>query len=448
VILHQRAQRLLDELSAAGRLGGPEVASVVACHPCFQNLDYPLAHPPLLIDSAALPQITALTEAYVALLEKLIGLYRTTAEIRRFMDLGAAAEELIDAEGAVDRAITVCRLDGYVDRVSGQIRILENNADSPAGTLFTPRLNRLTRTLIGEHFSAPPLLPMDDGDPFLDLLLSSVAPFRRDGRPLRAAVLQMRGRANRESHEVAAALHALGQDCQVIDPRDMILTDDGLGTVEGPLDLVWNKINTAIWNELVTEAPGIVDTFAQAARHAGAPVMLNAYGARHVAEAKTSLALLHTPRFAGFFTAAERSLIEALVPWTAKLERDAVVRYEGDDWPLEKLLIERQRDLVLKDRYDIRGDGVTIGRAESAERWRDKLAAAWNSGTSVQRHVEPAQYAVRLAGDDVSADLNVSLDSFVFGGRLVGLGAKASPHAKVNLFQGGSKLSVLLVPDE
>ena len=35
-----------------------------------------------------------------------------------------------------------------------------------------------------------------------------------------------------------------------------------------------------------------------------------------------------------------------------------------------------------------------------------------------------------------------SLDSFVFGGRLCGLGSKAGLGHKVNLFQGGRKLAV------
>lgn len=447
MILRRRAERLLDQLSRSGRMSPAAVAAAAARHPRFQNIDYPFAFPPLLIDSAALPGIRGLAESYVALLEKVVRLYRSRAEVRRFLDLGSAAEELIDAEGEVERAITICRLDGYVDRASGRLRLLENNADSPAGTLFTPRLNRLARELIGDELDAPPLLPMDDGDPFIDLLLDSAPRRAADGRPLHMAVLQPRGRANRESDELAAALRARGQRCAVVDPRDLALTDDGLVFSGAPLDVVWNKINTAVWNELIAEAPEIVDILARAARHAAAPTMLNSYGARHVAEAKTSLALLHDPRFDSLFTAEEKALVETLVPWTAKLERDATVRFEGEDWPLETLLRERQDDLVLKDRYDIRGDGVTIGRAESGQDWQDKVAAAWGTGASVQRHVAPALYPVALVGSDGRSELNVSLDSFVFRGRLVGLGAKASRHHKVNLFQGGSKLSVILAPD-
>jgi len=331
--------------------------------------------------------------------------------------------------------------------VSGQLRILENNADSPAGTLFTSRLNRLTRELAEGHCLAPPLLPMDDGDPFIDVLLESRPQRDKSRHSLRTAVFQVRGRANRESEEVAAALRSRGHISHVVDPREVKLTDDGLVYLDGPLDVVWNKINIGVWTGLVSEAPEVVDTLARTAGHANAPVMLNSYGSRHVAEAKTSLALLHDPRFRDRFTPKEHTLVETLVPWTARLDRDATVTYEDDDWPLKKLLLERQQELVLKDQYDIRGDGVTIGLAESAAQWKDKIESSWGTGASVQRYVKPAQYSVQLIGTEGPQDCNVSLDSFVFCGRLVGFGAKASRGHKVNLFQGGSKLAVIMIPN-
>jgi hypothetical protein len=175
--------------------------------------------------------------------------------------------------------------------------------------------------------------------------------------------------------------------------------------------------------------------------------MLNSFAARHVAETKTSLALLHDRRFHDRFGQDDRELIERLVPWTIRLDRDAVADVDGREWRVPDLAAGRRRDLVLKQRYDIRGDGVTVGCAVGADEWNAAIAGAWDSGAVLQRYVAPARYPVLRAGDDRPLDLNVSLDSFVFDGRLVGLGAKASAGAKVNLFQGGSKLAVVAVPN-
>jgi hypothetical protein len=429
-------RRLLAQVAA---LDEAEVQRFAAAQPVFQNISYPLALPPLMVDGARLAEHRADVEAYVALLEKVVALYGSSAEVRRFFGLDAAAGELIAAEGHPARAIRVCRLDGYVEASTGRMQILENNADCPAGTLFTPRLNRMIRHLLGGALPAP-CLAMDDGDPFTATLLAGFAP----GQAIAAAVLQLRGRGNRESDEVAAVLRGAGHACAVVDPRELALSDDGLCARGQRLDLVWNKINTAAWVELLPEAPGLVELLARTSGHPARPRLVNSFGARYVAEAKTSLALLHAEAHAARFTAEERALVARLVPWTARLDRDAEVAFEGERWPLAALVGARQADLVLKQRYDIRGDGVTIGRSTTAVAWRDAIEAAWGTGAVVQRHVAPTRYPVRLVGSAELAEHNVSLDSFVFDGALVGLGAKASVHDKVNLFQGGSKLAVVV----
>jgi hypothetical protein len=429
-------ERLLAALP--GELDDAEASRWIAGQPAFQNIAYPVALPPLVVDGRRLDEHRATVEAYVALLEKLIALYRGDREVRALFGLGPVADELIDAEGPPVREIRVCRLDGYVEQGTGRLQILENNADCPAGTLFTPRLNAIVRRLIGAR--APrPRLPMDDGDPFTALLAGEAT-----GRGLEIAVLQLRGRSNRESHEVAAVLNAAGHRTSVVDPRELELTADGLVAAGRRLDVVWNKINTAAFCELVTEAPELVGRLAAAARHPGAPRMINSHGARHVAEAKTSLAVLHSAELAGRVTDDERALIARVVPWTVRLDRDAEVEYDGSRWPLATLTVERRAELVLKQRYDIRGDGVTIGRATPPDAWDAAIAAAWGTGAVLQRYVAPTRYPVRLLGGGPPAELNTSLDSFVFDGRLVGLGAKASARDKVNLFQGGSKLAVVV----
>jgi hypothetical protein len=230
----------------------------------------------------------------------------------------------------------------------------------------------------------------------------------------------------------------------VVDPREVEPGDGGLTFAGRRIDLVWNKINTVAWNTLVAEAPGVVARWGEALRR-GTPVHLNAFGARYVAEAKTCLALLHDPRFRDRFTPEEQALVEALVPWTRKLERGQEVEFQGQRRELVSLVIERPADFVVKQQYDIRGDGVTVGRSTDPALWRRTVEEACGTGSVVQRYVPPTTYDVALAHEGLPVTaMKVSLDSFVFAGRLVGFGAKASLNDRVNLFQGGSKLAVLL----
>jgi hypothetical protein len=271
-------------------------------------------------------------------------------------------------------------------------------------------------------------------------LLRAFAP----GRRIAAAILQIRDRGNRESDEVAALLRAAGHSCAVVDPRELELSDAGLYVRGVRLDVVWNKINTGAWIELLAAAPELVGRMVRTCGHPLAPRLVNSFGARYVAEAKTSLALLHASAHAARFTAAEHELITRLVPWTIRLDRDAEAEFDGRMWPIAELVAARQPELVLKQRYDIRGEGVVIGRSVPSTGWREAVDACWDTGAVVQRYVCPKRYPVRLLGSTEVAELNVSLDSFVFDGALVGLGAKASAQDKVNVFQGGSKLAVVV----
>lgn len=443
-----RAEDLRESIQRDSSLEPGRVAAFLSTQPCFQNKDFPFALTPLLVLQKRLAEARPWIEAYVRLLEKIVALYRGNASVRAFYGLAPAAERLIEAEPEAPRSVSICRLDGYLTGDDLTMRLLENNADSPAGTFFTPRLNTIARKLLQSHLhAAQPILPMDQGQPFLEALLQG---YRDAGgtetKPF-VAVLQPEGRSNRESLEIAAAMNADGWPAAVADPRDLEIASTGIFHRGKRVELIWNKINTGLWNTIVAETPRIVDIFVKMLQHPRRPVHFNSIGARHVAEAKTSLAFVHDPRFAALFSAEEQAVISRLVPWTVKLERGSQVAFEGRLTDLAELLRRRQPDLVVKQQYDIRGDGVTVGRSTDAAVWQKNIDANWNTGAVVQRYVPPAKYPVVLAGASNPVPMNISLDSFVFNGKLVGLGAKASVHDKVNVFQGGSKLPVIVTSD-
>jgi len=69
-------------------------------------------------------------------------------------------------------------------------------------------------------------------------------------------------------------------------------------------------------------------------------------------------------------------------------------------------------------------------------------------GFVVQRYIQPMTYPIiSFQRKPLVLPMNVSIDSFMFGGRLVGFGSKASLEDKVNLFKGGQKLAVKVVED-
>ncbi|CRK57282.1 OrfE protein [Alloactinosynnema sp. L-07] len=405
----------------------------------FRNKDFPLSPVPVLIDHGAATEYAAAVEKYVQLLNKIIRLYVAEDSVRRWYGLTAEEEALVLADQRLGGEVAVCRLDGYLEQGTERPVLLENNADAPAGTLFTARINHLVRGLLADlgaraHWS--PLTYAED-----TALLSTLrACARRAGAPEpgHIAILQPTGAANRESVETVEVLRRAGVEAFLADPRDARLVGKRVFFGDKPADACWNKVNTATWRTLLAEDPATVHRLLDIVTDAEF-VHVNPFGARYVAESKLSLALPREPEFAHLFTDDDRALVESLLPWGRRLTPRATAENGAS---LADDLVENQAAYVLKEAYDIRGDGVTIGRAVSRSSWLAAVARGLDEGHLVQRHVAPAAYpTVRRDGPRVVA-MPISLDTYLFNGRVAGFGSKASLNARVNVFQGGQKLAV------
>jgi hypothetical protein len=415
------------------------IDDALADGPVFRNRDFPLSPVPVLVRAERAERLASLLARYVELLGKIVGWYRERPEVRAFYGLGPAADRLIEADRALGDAPWVCRLDGYLEAGTERLRVLENNADAPAGTLFTARINGMLARIRPGAQSA---MTYAGERLFLDALREAARDAaRRDagrcGDPAHLAILQPEGAANVESVELVTCMRAAGLDAFLADPRTIDVAGDRVRFGGRPADLCWNKVNTVTWRAYCADE-SFVDRWERAVRDT-AMVHVNPFGARYVAENKLTLALPYQPEFAGLFTAEEKALAAELLPWSRKLTPEAL---DSDGSPLADRLLADPREYVLKQHYDIRGDGVTIGHDCAPAVWREAVAEGSRGGHLVQRRVIPTCYPVVHAGSDQVCPMPISLDTYLFGGRVAGFGSKASRNSKINIFQGGQKLAV------
>lgn len=426
---------------------GPLLDKAVGKAPPFRNVDYPLSPLPLYVQHAAAAAQVPVLERYVALLGRIVELYRAMPTLRRWYALGSAAETLIDA--APDRAdeVAVCRLDGYLEQGTERLRLLENNADAPAGTLFSARINHLLGDLldsVGVRAPADPALTFSSERALLDVLLECLRRSGLDAGGPRVAVLQPAGRSNLESVEMVAAFRGFGVPTVLADPRELRVVGRRVWFGAERVNVCWNKVNTVGWRTLVESDTELVAQWARAVA-TGDFVHVNTFGARYIAESKLTLALPWEPAFADLFTAEERSLVDGLLPWARRVY-PGVTTHDGRT-PLRDDLLEHAADYVIKEPYDIRGDGVTVGRATGRAAWRLAVDRALTHGLVAQRYVAPSGYPiVRVDKAPPVVSMPISFDTFVLGGRVRGFGSKASLHARLNVFQGGQKLAVHVTP--
>ncbi|ORT58567.1 circularly permuted type 2 ATP-grasp protein [Streptomyces sp. CB03238] len=429
---------LAARLMRVGR-GGQGLASLVAeargAAPVFQNKDHPLSPLPLVVDGASAARTARTLEAYVRLLEKAVRIYRQDPEVRRWYGLGHAADALIDgeAEAGRDSRILVCRLDGYLQQGSEKLRVLENNADAPAGTLFTPRVHSVVAAILERAGVELPPHADDvapDGAALLDVLTAALSDAGRlPGTPC-VAVLQPRGKENRESREMAALFRTLDVDALIVDPHELTASGGHAWAGRRRVDVCWNKINTVSWDRMVSDDPELLKRWLGLLRETDL-VHVNSFAARYVAESKLTLALLQEEEFAHHFDDDDRNLTTGLLPWTRRLRTDT------------RRVLDEQHRYVIKEPYDIRGDGVTVGRAVSHSAWSEVVARAGRQPAIVQEYVAPSAYpTVRTDGVPRVVAMPFSLDAYVLRGRTAFFGSKASLRERVNVFQGGQKLAV------
>lgn len=108
----------------------------------------------------------------------------------------------------------------------------------------------------------------------------------------------------------------------------------------------------------------------------------------HLADTKSCLALLSDERWRGAFSAAERELIDRILPWTRRLAKTAT-QIGGQSTDLIDYCRAEQRELVLKPSAGYAGRGVVTGWTVSEREWRDALTTGCQESYVVQRRVIP-----------------------------------------------------------
>ena len=103
------------------------------------------------------------------------------------------------------------------------------------------------------------------------------------------AVLQIKGRSNVESVEMGEEFTKRGTPTFVADPREVTVVAGGVEIEGRQADIVWNKVNTVYWNQLVADTPSMLGRWAEAIA-SGRVTHVNPFGARYVTESKSCAA--------------------------------------------------------------------------------------------------------------------------------------------------------------
>lgn len=413
----------------------------------YKNKDYDDSLDSLLIPYNFRVRIQIQVEKLSELLKRVIEVFSSCLEARAFFQLSSQQEELALIDPGYSNHIVINRFDGLIEKGTGDYKVIENNSDCPAGILYTSRLMNLVASvpefqteLIGSQIiSESPANPE-----FLAHFISTYEEFRNKKQSVGlACILQLEGQENCESFDMAKYMTRLGIRTIVADPRNMKFERNQLLYHGQAVDLVWNKINTTYFNEVLSDSR-ICDFLK--AYEMGAFCHINSFAARYVTESKLVAAFMHSPIFQKHLSKSDIDFIKSTIPWSYKLEQGDV-DFKGHTGEIISFARTFKDQLVLKRAYDIRGDGVVIGKSLSVQEWTAVIKKNIGQPFILQEYIRPSEKEIQLLSGD-RQHRYFSLDSFMHSGQFQGFGSKASLGDKLNIFQGGSKLAVFTLKED
>jgi hypothetical protein len=163
---------------------------------------------------------------------------------------------------------------------------------------------------------------------------------------------------------------------------------------------------------------------------------------------KRNLALLSERAESDLFSARERAVIDRHVPWSRLLTPGPVVR-QGEREDLERLVLARREELVIKRGRSMAGQDVVIGRETAPAAWEAGVRAALDKGDwIVQEHVPSRRYLFQHAG---GCCVHTAIwGPYIFGEQYGGMLLRVQPEERggiVNATYGATGATLLEVDD-
>ena len=345
---------------------------------------------------------------------------------------------LAQIDPGYDIASTAGRADAFI--LPDSLQFAEYNAESPAGPGYSQRLSELfdeepLMDRFKQRFDVRYYTPITA---LLEALLQSYAQWGGIERSPRIAIVDWSEVPTWSEFELLRdAFTSAGIPTVVADPRDLVFDRArGLFAEGERIDLVYRRV---LINDIVArpdECRALIDAYT-----AHAVCVANTLRCK-IAHKKSFFAVLTDERYASLFTASEREMIAAHIPWTRIVQAD-----RADD-------IRRRRDcLVLKPNDEYGGTGVTLGWETSERAWDDAIGRALRESDEVERpwivqeriNVRREIFPVCESTGVFEREMLVDFAPYLFRGRMAGFLTRLSATGLANVTSGGGQVPAFIV---
>ena len=378
-------------------------------------------------------------------LERLLSAFARThsicmenADYRALLHLDPYEEELFQLDRGGPVPWTSSRLDTFYVVDERSLKVVEYNAETPAGIGYGDKLAEVFDQLepmrrIRERYAI-------ECKPAMGSLHTALMnAYKRWGRTQtpQVAILDWQEVPTLNEHRITQVyFEAVGTRTILADPRELVYRSGQLWKDDFRIDLIYKRV---LYSELI-ERMGMDNPVVKAIRDR-AVFITNSPSAKLMAK-KASLAFLSDEQQAHLFTLEERRAIDAHIPWT-RVVAERKTMYGGQEIDMVAFIAENKHRLVLKPNDEYGGKGVVIGWVSSDEAWQEALKQALETPYVVQERVAIVERAFPIwaEGELSITPLYVDADPYVFSGGIVdGCLTRLSPVALLNVTAGAGSV--------
>ena len=358
------------------------------------------------------------------------------------LELSEDALRLVRIDPGFERLGITTRLDAFATPSS--FSFVELNAEAPAGIAYHDVLARMFEDFaamseLSEHLNFRPLRVVGW---LLQALLTTWNEWGRGAGKPRIAIVDWNDSPTiAEFRLLARSFQRSGYSAVVADPRDLDFRGGRLYASGARVDMVYRRV---LFEDCLAH-PEAVSALVESVRER-AVCMVNPFRA-HLLHRKRLFAYLTDPGIDVQFSAEERAVLDAHVPWTRVLV-EAKTTGPGDagEVDLFDFVRKHRSDLVIKPDDDYGGHGVCLGWNVGQQAWEEAMER-----TSTIPHVVQSRVPVRslsfplMDGTREDASFLVDRDPYVFRGALGGFLTRLSGGELANVTAGGGMVPTFLV---
>lgn len=360
------------------------------------------------------------------------------AAARALLYLDPYEEELFHLDKGGPPPWSSSRLDTFYLADEPSVKVVEYNAETPAGIGYGDKLGEVFDELepmkrMQEQFAMTCNPAMGN---LYESLMNAYQKWGGRNTP-QIAILDWRDVPTLNEHEISRVyFESRGTKAILADPRELDYRDGHLWKDDFRIDMIYKRV---LYSELI-EYLGLDNAVVRAIRDRTV-FITNSPSAKMMAK-KASLAFLSDERQAHLFTPVQQQVITETIPWTRVVE-DRKTLYQDNEIDLLDFIADNKEKLVIKPNDEYGGKGVIIGWECSHDGWESAIRQGRTTPHVVQERVPIVQqdFPTWINGSlDISPRF-VDADPYVFNGTTVsGCLTRLSPLTLLNVTAGGGSI--------